>query len=194
MKKIRRIFAIKKTIAGEEGHQVLSITQRGIIPKDISKNEGQMAADYSGYQLVKQGDFAMNHMDLLTGWVDISQFDGVTSPDYRVFCLKKPNESSARYFLYIMQMCYFKQIFYSLAQGVSEFGRCRLQADKFLHYEIMVPPLGEQEEIAAYLDEKVGEIDKLISEKEMLISTMKAYKKAMIYEYVTGKKEVPACQ
>ena len=194
MKKIRRIFAIKKTIAGEEGHQVLSITQRGIIPKDISKNEGQMAADYSGYQLVKQGDFAMNHMDLLTGWVDISQFDGVTSPDYRVFCLKKPNESSARYFLYIMQMCYFKQIFYSLAQGVSEFGRCRLQADKFLHYEIMVPPLGEQEEIAAYLDEKVGEIDKLISEKEMLISTMKASKKAMSYEYVTGKKEVPACQ
>ncbi len=70
--KIRRIFAIKKKIiAGEEGHQVLSITQRGIIPKDISKNEGQMAADYSGYQLVAAGDFAMNHMDLLTGWVDI---------------------------------------------------------------------------------------------------------------------------
>ena len=148
MIKLRRIFAIKKDIAGEEGHQVLSITQRGIIPKDISKNEGQMAADYSGYQLVAAGDFAMNHMDLLTGWVDISSYDGVTSPDYRVFVLKDTGRYCKEYYLYLLQLCYSKQIFYSMAQGVSEFGRCRLKADKFLHFDIMLPSYDEQVSIA----------------------------------------------
>lgn len=191
MKKIRRLFRIKKVIAGKEGIQVLSITQKGIVPKDISKNEGQMAADYSGYQLVSKGDFAMNHMDLLTGWVDISNYDGVTSPDYRVFEIKNGIKVCDRFYLYVMQLCYFKRIFYSLAQGVSEFGRCRLQADKFLHFEIVYPPLNEQVVIADYLDLKVGEIDKIIQQKEKLIEELKQYKKAMIYEYVTGKKEVP---
>ena len=191
MKKIRRIFKINKDIAGEEGHQVLSITQKGIIPKDISKNEGQMAADYSGYQIVSKGDFAMNHMDLLTGWVDISEYDGVTSPDYRVFKIKEEQKHNKEYYLYIMQLCYFKQVFYSLAQGVSEFGRCRLQADKFLHFEIMQPPYEEQCKIADYLDYRVGEVDEIIAKKEAMIDELKEYKKAMIFEYVTGKKEVP---
>lgn len=191
MKKIRRLFSINKDIAGEEGHQVLSITQKGIIPKDISKNEGQMAADYSGYQFVKTGDFAMNHMDLLTGWVDISSYDGVTSPDYRVFKLKDDVRNCKRYYLYVMQLCYFKQIFYSLAQGVSEFGRCRLQADKFLHFEIMQPPADEQIKIADYLDYRIGEVDAIVAKKKAMIDELKEFKKAMIFEYVTGKKEVP---
>lgn len=80
-RKLKYIFSIKKEIAGEEGHTVLSITQQGIIPKNMDA-KGQFASDYSKYQLVKQGDFAMNHMDLLTGWVDVSEYDGVTSPDF----------------------------------------------------------------------------------------------------------------
>lgn len=87
MRKIKYIFKIRKDIAGEEGHTVLSITQKGIKSKDLSKNEGQLAENYSNYQLVHIGDFAMNHMDLLTGWVDVSKYEGVTSPDYRVFGL-----------------------------------------------------------------------------------------------------------
>ena len=190
MAKIRRFFYINKVIAGEEGYQVLSITQKGILPKDISKNEGQMASDYSGYQIVNQGDFAMNHMDLLTGWVDISKYDGVTSPDYRVFKKREDVNANKQFFLYVMQLCYFKQIFYSLAQGVSEFGRCRLQADKFMNYEVMIPPYDEQCQIAEYLDYRIKEIDDILSKKEFMISELKAYKKAMIFEYTTGKKEV----
>lgn len=190
MVKIRRLFKVVKNIAGKEGFQVLSITQKGIVPKDISKNEGQMAEDYSGYQLVDKGDFAMNHMDLLTGWVDISAYNGVTSPDYRVFKLKDNTRNNKRYYLYVMQFCYFKQIFYSLAQGVSEFGRCRLKSDKFLHFEIMNPPHQEQCRIADYLDYRVGKIFDAISQKEGMIEKLKTYKKSLIFDYVTGRKEV----
>ena len=190
MKKIKYLFSIKKDIAGKEGYTVLSITQKGIKPKDLTKNEGQLAENYSNYQLVSIGDFAMNHMDLLTGWVDISKYEGVTSPDYRVFTLRHKENSSSRYYLYLLQMCYSNKIFYGLGQGVSGLGRWRLQADKFLNFFISEPSYMEQEEIADYLDIKCAEIDKLIEKKEQLISELETYKKSLIYEYVTGKKEV----
>ena len=192
MKKIKYIFTIKKQIAGEEGYQVLSITQQGIKPKDLTKNEGQLAENYSNYQFVDIGDFAMNHMDLLTGWVDVSKFHGVTSPDYRVFVLNDVEKNSREYYLYLMQMCYFNRIFYGLGQGVSGMGRWRLQADKFLNFTVSVPSIEEQREIANYLDAKVAKMDVLISKKEQLIQELDNYKKSLIYEYVTGKKEVPA--
>lgn len=188
--KIKYLFRIKKDIAGKEGYTVLSITQRGIIPKDISKNEGQLAENYSNYQLVSPGDFAMNHMDLLTGWVDISRYSGVTSPDYRVFMLNEKEKHNSQYYLYFMQMCYFNQIFYGLGQGVSGMGRWRLQADKFLNFTVPVPPHNEQNEIVEFLNEKCAEIDALVERKSRLLSELETYKKSLIYEYVTGKKEV----
>lgn len=190
VKKLKFVFYIKKDIAGKEGYDVLSITQRGIVVKNINKNEGQLAADYSNYQLVNIGDFAMNHMDLLTGWVDISKYAGVTSPDYRVFQLQNIEENCPRYFLYMMQMCYMDKIFYGLGQGVSGMGRWRLQADKFLNFLITVPSKDEQEKIAEYLDRKCSQIDTLISQKEQFITELEKYKQSLIYEYVTGKKEV----
>ena len=191
MRKIKYIFKIQKDIAGEEGHTVLSITQKGIKPKDLSKNEGQLAENYSNYQLVHIGDFAMNHMDLLTGWVDVSKYEGVTSPDYRVFGLIDKDKYCSQYYLYLMQMCYTNRIFYGLGQGVSGLGRWRLQADKFLNFSITVPSYEEQQEIANYLDKKCLAIDELIAKKEQYLSEIENYKKSLIYEYVTGKKEVP---
>lgn len=188
--KLKFVFHIQKDIAGEEGYTVLSITQKGIIPKDLSKNEGQLAQNYSNYQFVHIGDFAMNHMDLLTGWVDISKYEGVTSPDYRVFVLNNAENNSKNYYLYMMQMCYSNKIFYGLGQGVSGFGRWRLQADKFLNFYIPIPPYEEQQEIADYLDKKCSEIDNLIAKKEQIVTELENYKKSLIYEYVTGKKEV----
>lgn len=192
MKKIKYLFTIKKDIAGQEGYTVLSITQKGIMPKDLSKNEGQLAENYSHYQLVNPGDYAMNHMDLLTGWVDISKYTGVTSPDYRVFTLDDLESNNRSFYLYLMQMCYFNRIFYGLGQGVSGMGRWRLQTDKFLNFSIVVPSKDEQQEIADYLDAKCAEIDNLISKKEQYITEIENYKKSLIYEYVTGKKECPA--
>ena len=191
MRKIKYIFKIRKDIAGEEGHTVLSITQKGIKSKDLSKNEGQLAENYSNYQLVHIGDFAMNHMDLLTGWVDVSKYEGVTSPDYRVFGLIDKDNYCSQYYLYLMQMCYTNRIFYGLGQGVSGLGRWRLQADKFLNFFITVPSYEEQKGIADYLDQKCSAIDELIAKKEQYLFEIENYKKSLIYEYVTGKKEVP---
>lgn len=188
--KLGRIFEIKKDIAGKEGYDVLSITQSGIKIKNIKSNEGQLAADYSKYQLVEVGDFAMNHMDLLTGWVDCSIYNGVTSPDYRVFRNKSKNMYHSDYFLYFLQLCYKQKIFYGMGQGVSNLGRWRLPKENFLNTMVPVPKYEDQRKIANYLDKMVIQLDKVIGYRKQIIEKLEEYKKSLIYEAVTGKIEV----
>ncbi len=186
---IRSLFTIKKDIIGHEPDTVLSITQSGIKIKDISENNGQMANSYASYQIVNIGDFAMNHMDLLTGGIGISQYNGVTSPDYRVFNLKD-NKMNSRYFLYIFETYYRNKIFYAFGQGAANLGRWRLPAKNFYSIYIPVAPIEEQQAIVSYLDQKCTQIDNLIAIKQQKIEKLQQYKKSLIYEYVTGKKEI----
>lgn len=188
--KFKNLFRIKKDIAGELGYNVLSVTQKGLKIKDLTKNEGQLAQDYSKYQLVAKDDFVMNHMDLLTGFVDLSVFEGVTSPDYRTFRTRNYNIVDNHYYLKIFQICYWTRLFYNLGQGVSTLGRWRLPAEQQNNFMLPVPPLDEQKEIADHLDNKMKQIDSLIAIKQEKIQELKNYKKSIIYEYVTGKKRV----
>ncbi len=68
----------------------------------------------------------------------------------------------------------------------------RANADFIINQPIILPPLSEQKAIASYLDEKCSEIDAIIAEKQKQLETLEDYKKSLIFEYVTGKKEVPA--
>ena len=189
LSKVNRLFSIKKEIANKTGYDVLSVTQRGLKVKDITQNEGQMAADYSKYQIVQPDDFVMNHMDLLTGWVDLALQEGVTSPDYRVFYNKQKELVFNPFYLYVFQVCYLNKIFYGLGQGVSNMGRWRLQSDKFLNFYLPLPPIKEQKEIVFYLNAQIKKVDSLIQDKEQSIEELEKHKKSLIYEYVTGKKE-----
>lgn len=188
-KRIKYLFEIKKNIAKALGYDVLSVTQSGIKIKDITKNEGQLSMDYSKYQIVDIGDFVMNHMDLLTGFVDCSKFNGVTSPDYRVFKLIDSNNCK-QYYNYIFQSCYHNRIFYSLAQGVSGMGRWRLQTDTFKNFIIPMPSFKEQEKIALVLTNKIKDIDKLKNKLVVNIQKLKEAKQSLISETVTGKIEI----
>ena len=190
--KTKYLFEIVKRIAGEEGYDVLSVTQQGLKVKDLDDYGGQIAESYAGYQFVYPEDFVMNHMDLLTGWVDYSDKFGVTSPDYRVFILIDKKANNLDYFKYVFQCCYLDKIYYSLGNGVAGVGRWRLQAYTFKNFRLPVPPLEEQVAIAKYLDEKCSSIAHYINANKQKIAILQDYKKSIIYEYVTGKKEVPA--
>ena len=181
---IGSLFTIKKDIIGREPETVLSITQTGIRPKDLSSNEGQNASSYAHYQIVNMGDFAMNHMDLLTGWIDISKYEGVTSPDYRVFTLND-KEMSADYFLRVFQYYYTNKVFFGFGQGVATLGRWRLPAINFKKIDVPVPPVLEQQRIVSAIDEKVGKVDALIANVQTQIEKLKAYKQSVITETVT---------
>ena len=183
-KKIRYLFKVKKIIAGELGHNIISITQQGAKIKDTESGKGQLSMDYSKYQLVQTEDFLMNHMDLLTGYVDIAKFNGVTSPDYRVFVLSDIC-SHSKYFLFVFQHCYKTKIFYGYGRGSSNLGRWRFPTVEFENFYLPVPPLQEQKLIARYLDKKTAQIDLLIEKIEKKIALLQEKRTALINQCVT---------
>lgn len=186
---VKSLFKINKKIAGIDGLTVLSITQKGIKIKDINSNEGQMAQDYSKYQIVNIGDFAMNHMDLLTGWIDIAQFEGVTSPDYRVFSAKN-NNVNTKFYLYLFQMGYLYKIWFAYGRGAAQLGRWRLPTDEFKNLNLPYPPLDEQNEIVSFIENEVSKIDILIKKETELVGKLKELKSLIISNVISGKIDV----
>jgi len=187
--RLKYVFKILKRIANELGHHVLSITQTGIKVKDVESGEGQLAMDYSKYQFVYKGDLAMNHMDLLTGYVDISKFDGVISPDYRVFDLIDPSFIK-EYFLLLLQLCYKNKAFYANGQGVSMLGRWRFPTENFNNFLFPIPPIEEQRAIAEHVSKFNNKIETAITCKQGEIERLKEYKATLINSAVTGKIKV----
>lgn len=185
VEKTKYQFEIRKRQVKHDEQTILSITQEGIRPKDVSHNEGQMAKTYDGYQEVHSGDFAMNSMDLLTGWVDLSVHDGLTSPDYRVFAPLSPESMEANYYRYVFQLLYSRRIYYKYGQGVSNLGRWRLQAATFQNFPLPKPPVYEQREIGKYLDSKTAEIDGVVEGLVRQRELLERYKRELIAHTVT---------
>ena len=76
-----------------------------------------------------------------------------------------------------------------MAQGTAQVG---LYMGDVINLHIAIPPIEEQQDIIKYLKKEIGVIDSIIKSKEKLIEELTAYRKSLIFEYVTGKKEVPA--
>ena len=187
VRKARWLCEIKKRIAGDVGHEVLSITQKGIRIRDLESNDGQISMDYSKYQFVEIGDFAMNHMDLLTGYVDIAKVRGVTSPDYRVFSIRNPAICHDKYLLYVFQMGYRNRIFYAYGQGSSQLGRWRMPTEQFYELGLPLPPAAEQAEIAQFLDSETRKFDALTFSAQCAVDLLRERRNALISAAVTGK-------
>ncbi len=83
-----------------------------------------------------------------------------------------------------------KGAYNSLRERANGSGQPNLSVSLINEFEISLPPLLEQQKIICYLDDKCAKIDKLIAIKQAKIDKLQEYKKSLIYEYVTGKKEV----
>ena len=188
--RIRNHFEILKRIAGAEGYDVFSVTQQGLKVRDINVYEGQLAANYSGYQFVYPGEFAMNHMDLLTGGVGIADHLGVTSPDYRVFRIFDEAHCYAPYYLKVFQICYRRHAFYRLGRGAANVGRWRLPADAFKNFEIPLPPYEEQIKIVQAIGDEEQKTKAAIECLKKQIDLLNDLKTRLISDTVTGKIDV----
>ncbi len=80
----------------------------------------------------------------------------------------------------------------AIDRGDGKVNTCRLKVSKYDigHLPIPVPPIKEQRRIVEYANQVTDEINAIISDREKQIETLEEYKKSLIYEYVTGKKEV----
>lgn len=88
----------------------------------------------------------------------------------------------------LMQLLALKSYWMKYAVGTRK--DPNISQDIVARMKILIPPLDEQKEITDHLDAKCAEIDGLIAKKEQLVKELESYKKSLIYEVVTGKREV----
>ena len=171
--------------SGEE--ELLTVSQyTGVTPRS-QKNVNMFEAEsLEGYKICEIGDIAANTMWLWAGAIGVSEYYGVISPSYNIYRQKNAAYNS-KYLDYLLRIPPIVQLFASLSTGIRA-SRLRLYPEQFLNIYYPLPPLDEQAEIVAYLQEKIVEVDKLITKKEQFLTELESYKKSMIYEYVTGKK------
>ena len=105
-----------------------------------------------------------------------------------LFVFRSNKNIKKEYLFYFLRNEIFKNLGKNNMTGAG--GLKRVSSEFILNFNVSVPPLEEQNRIAEYLDKKTFEIDTLITKKEALIVELEEYKKSLIYECVTGKKEI----
>lgn len=144
-----------------------------------------MSAKEYGYQGIEPGDLVVHGMDGFAGSIGISDSRGKGTPVLNVL----DSGQNKRYLMYYLRNMAYGDVFLALSTGI-RVRSCDLSWKKLGEIRIVLPPIEEQEAIANYLDEKCAAIEQFISDKLTQIETLKAYKSSLIYEYVTGKKQV----
>lgn len=189
-KKFREIFRVRDERNDNEKAVLLALyTSIGIKPRSELEARGNKAITVLNYKIVKKNDLVINRLLSWMGANSFSEYDGVTSPDYDVYCLNDKKNYHYKYFNYLLRYSNFKDECYRRGRGIMMM-RWRTYPKEIFKISLPIPPLEEQIEIANYLDDKCSKINELIKIKKQKIEELNSYKKSLIYEYVTGKKEV----
>lgn len=144
-----------------------------------------MADKEIGYQGVDVGDLVVHGMDGFAGAIGISDSRGKASPVLNVLNTKQ----NKKYIMYYLRNMAYGEVFTALSTGI-RVRSCDLRWNKLAELLYPLPPIDEQNNIVKYIDEQIARTNEIIADKKSQIETLDGYKKSLIYEYVTGKKEV----
>ena len=168
---------------------LLSLSYGKIIRKDINASGGLLPANFSTYNIVEAGDIIIRPTDLQndkrslrTGLVTEH---GIITSAY--IALMPKSGVNSKYFHYLLHAYDLMKVFYNMGNGV----RQGLNYSEFSKLMVIAPSREEQQEIVDYLDNKCEQIDSIIETKKEQLTVLDEYKKVIVYEYATGKKEVP---
>ena len=187
--RIKWLLDERKEHSAEGREEPLSMSQKyGLIPTKEMDMVPNMATSFVGAKLAYKGDLVFNKLKAHLGVFAVSAYDGLVSPDYAVYYAT--GLANMKYLEYLFKTPQYIAEFKKKSTGVGA-GLTRLYTAGLYSIYCALPPLDEQKEIADYLDRTCSEIDTLIAKKEQYLVELENYKKALIYEYVTGKKEVP---
>lgn len=139
----------------------------------------------AGYQGIEMGDLVVHGMDGFAGAIGISDSRGKGTPVLNVL----DSNQNKRYVMYYLRYMAINGIFLALATGI-RVRSCDTNWNKLKELPYILPPRKEQAEIARYIDIRLEELNEMIEKKTNLLNDLDAYKKSVIYEYVTGKREV----
>lgn len=176
---------ISKPIREDDG--VITCFRDGEVTlRSKRREEGFTMADKEiGYQGIDVGDLVVHGMDGFAGAIGISDSRGKASPVLNVLETKQ----NKKYIMYFLRSMAYGDVFLAMATGI-RVRSCDLRWNKLAELFYPIPPIEEQAKIVEYIDNILEETNCIIASKKEQIATLEAYKKSVIYEYVTGKKEV----
>ena len=178
----KHIFRLKKNLVGKKSNQydLLSLTLKGIIKRDMENPEGKFPAEFDTYQKVKKGDFVFCLFDVeeTPRTVGLSKYDGMITGAYTVMTNTMMDNNFLYYFYLNMDTSKRMKFLY---KGL----RNTIPKDSFFTFKTFVPSKQEQIKIANYLDQKTAQIDKAISLKEQMIERLKERRQILINDAVT---------
>lgn len=193
---------IKETWSISKIGYICTKLSRGFLPEDtalVCSNKGKvlirdenavgkMVSEDNAMQGIKKGDIAIHGMDTWHGAIALSEYDGKIT---RVVHVCDSNEDK-RFVVYYMQYLAFQGVYKLISNGVRGNTSDFRSWDKVKDIYIPLPESREeQKKICDHLDLVCKEIETAIDNKREQLDMLEQYKKATIYEYVTGKKEVP---
>lgn len=176
----------RRSITGME--ESLSVSQvLGVVPSSQIAVPST-ASTMVGQKIVEPGELVLNKLKAHLGVCFVSNYKGLVSPDYAVYKANEKVKSKLLEYVFHTASCIweFKKYITGVGQGLS-----RLYTKDLFRINVALPDMLEQQQIVSYLDTKCFEIDTLIADKKRQLDILADYKKSLIYEYVTGKKEVP---
>lgn len=181
----RIMHKVKEICEQYNGEDVISLTVNGVVKRDLTAG-GKMPTSFDGYQYVEPNDLllCLFDIDVTPRCVGVVRDYGVTSPAYSRFVMHDGYYNA--YYDYLLRMIDDNKVFVHLSKNL----RSSLTESDFGAIKTCAPTLAEQKCIAAFLDVRCDEIDALIAKKQQYLTEIENYKKSLIYEYVTGKKEV----
>ena len=177
----------------------LSIELGVTLYSEKTTNLDRFKDDFTQYKLAHEGDLVMNSMNMIVGASGVSKYFGCVSPVYYTYYDELEDHTTAKYCEYIFRSKTMLRVLYSLGKGIYAIERgddkvntCRLKVSKEDLKSIIIPSPTEKEQrnIVNFLNSKCSEIDKLILDKQRLLEELENYKKSLIYECVTGKREI----
>ena len=186
--RVKQLLKERNERSKEGKEEPLSMSQKvGLVPTKFLESIPNMASSFVGAKLAYVDDLVFNKLKAHLGVFSVSRYDGLVSPDYAVYC--STGKSNLKYLEYIFKTPQCIGEFRKKSTGIAA-GLMRLYTEGLFSIYLPYPALSEQEEIAEYLNEKCAGIDALIVKKQQYLIEIENYKKSLIYEYVTGKKEV----
>lgn len=181
--KIGNFYKERKTIVTSVDYKPLSVTKNGILPQIEGVAKSSKIGDR---KKVLKDDFVINSRSDRKESSGVSPLSGSVS---LINIVLEPTGISSSYTKYLLKNSMFAEEFYRWGNGIVD-DLWSTRYGKMKKISIPLPSKETQESIATFLDKKTSEIDTLISDKKEQLQVLDEYKKSMIYEYVTGKKEV----
>lgn len=158
---------------------------------EVTKDDGKYITSTSEYltsagaeksRMVESGTLLLSNSGATLGVPKVTLIDGCINDGSLAFYNLKIDQI---FLLYIL-----KSRTYELRKEMSGYGQPNLNTDIVKAIKIPLPPQEKQEDIVKYLDQKCSTIDKTIADRQVIIEKLGQYKKSLIYEVVTGKKEI----